>query len=96
MHWLRAIVLGFLGSYGAELRFPVLFFVAAVLFVFNMALPDPVPFLDELILALVTAMLGSWKQDPPAPRPPDDAAEPIDVTARVTRVDPIDAEEESR
>ena len=88
MHWLRAIVLGFLGSYGTRLRFPVLFFVAAALFLFNLLLPDPIPFLDELLLALVTAMLGAWKQDPPATS--GDPSEPIDVTARVTRVDPVD------
>jgi len=88
MGWLRAIILGWLGSYGAELRFPVLFFVVAVLLVFNMALPDPLPFLDELILALMTAMLASWKRpaSPPAASSPD-APEPIDVTARVERVD---------
>lgn len=85
MVWLRALVLGLLGRYGAELRFPVLFFVALCLFSFNLVLPDPVPFIDELILGLMTAMLASWKSD--APRPPHDPSEPIDVTASVERVD---------
>lgn len=83
--WLRAAILGLLGRYGAGLRFPVLFFVVACLFAFNMVLPDPVPFLDELILALMTAMLASFKRDPdPPPRNPGDA---IDVTASVERLD---------
>ena len=60
MGFLRAIVLGLLGRYGTELRFPVLFFVVACLLAFNMVLPDPVPFIDELILGLMTAMLASW------------------------------------
>ena len=85
MLWLRGIVLGLLGRYGAGLRFPVLFFVVACLFAFNMVLPDPVPFLDELILALMTAMLASFKREPIPP--PRDPSEPIDVTHSVERVD---------
>ena len=50
-----------------------------------MVLPDPVPFIDELILGLMTAMLASWKRKPLPP--PTDGSEPIDVTARVERVD---------
>ena len=85
MGFLRAIVLGLLGRYGTELRFPVLFFFVACLLAFNMVLPDPVPFIDELILVLMTAMLASWKRKP-LPQPTDES-EPIDVTARVERVD---------
>lgn len=84
MGWLRTIVLGLLGRYGASLRFPVIFFATACLFALDMVLPDPVPFLDELILGLMTAMLASWKR--PAD-PPQGPAEPIDVTARVERID---------
>ena len=80
MGFLRAIVLGLLGRYGAELRFPVLFFVVACLLAFNMALPDPLPFLDELILGLMTAMLASWKRDPLPP--PSNGAEPIESRVR--------------
>ena len=83
--WLRTIVLGILGRYGARLRFPVLFFAVACLFAFNLVLPDPVPFIDELILALMTLMLASFKREPVAP--PRHVAEPIDVTSRVERVD---------
>ena len=85
MGFLRAIVLGLLGRYGSELRFPVLFFVVACLLAFNMVLPDPVPFIDELILGLMTAVLASSKRKPLPP--PTDGSEPIDVTARVERVD---------
>ena len=43
---LRTLVIGILGRFGETLRFPVLFFVVAVLLALNMAVPDPVPFLD--------------------------------------------------
>lgn len=85
MGWLRAIVLGILGRYGVRLRFPVLFFAVACLFAFNMVLPDPVPFIDELILALMTLMLASFKREPLPP--PRDESEPIDVTDSVERID---------
>ena len=85
MGWLRAIVLGILGRYGASLRFPILFFAVACLFAFNMVLPDPVPFIDELILALMALMLASFKRKPlPSPQDP---SEPIDVTDAAERLD---------
>ena len=44
-----------------RLRFPALFLLTAVLFVVNLAIPDPVPFVDEILLGLVTLLLGAWK-----------------------------------
>lgn len=46
----------------ARLRFPVLFGVMAVLFVLNFFIPDVLPFVDEILLGLVAALLGSWKK----------------------------------
>ena len=46
----------------ARLRFPVLFGVTAILFVLNFFIPDVLPFVDEILLGLVAAMLGSWKK----------------------------------
>ena len=46
----------------ARLRFPVLFGVTAVLFVLNVLLPDVLPFVDEILLGLAAALLGSWKK----------------------------------
>lgn len=85
MGGLRAIVLGLLGRFGAGLRFPVLFFLVACLLALNAVIPDPVPFLDELILVLVAALLASWKRAPLPP--PTDPAEPIDVTDSSERID---------
>ena len=44
-----------------RLRFPTLFMVTATLFVANIFIPDPLPFVDEILLGLVTLMLGAWK-----------------------------------
>ena len=39
----------------------LLAFVAA-LFVLDLFLPDPIPFVDELLLGLLTLLLARWKQ----------------------------------
>ena len=44
-----------------RLRFPALFMLTALLFVVNLVVPDPLPFIDEVLLGLVTLMLGGWK-----------------------------------
>ena len=45
-----------------RLRFPVLFFVTAGLFVADLAVPDAIPFVDEILLGLATVLLGSWRR----------------------------------
>ncbi|MHC4385260.1 MAG: DUF6116 family protein [Planctomycetota bacterium] len=45
-----------------RLRFPTLLAIAAVLFVADLAFPDALPFADELLLGVVTAVLASWKK----------------------------------
>ena len=47
--------------FAGRLRFPALFFLTAVLFVVNLAVPDPLPLIDEILLGLVTLLLGSWR-----------------------------------
>lgn len=71
----RPLLLGWLVSRAAELRFPKLFALTALLFVVDFFVPDFIPFADELLLALATALLGSWRRrrdvtthtDPAAP-----------------------------
>jgi hypothetical protein len=55
-------VLGWLVSRAAQLRFPKLFALTALLFVVDFFVPDVIPFADEILLALATALLGSWKR----------------------------------
>ncbi len=43
----------------SNLRFPTLFTVLAVVFVIDLLIPDLVPFVDELLLALDTLIVGS-------------------------------------
>jgi Family of unknown function (DUF6116) len=45
-------------SYFEGLRFPWLVLVAAVLFVVNLLIPDPIPLVDELLMGLVMLALG--------------------------------------
>jgi uncharacterized protein DUF6116 len=44
-----------------NLRFPTLFLVFAVLTTLDLALPDPLPLVDELGLALLTLLLALWR-----------------------------------
>lgn len=53
-------------------RFPVLLGITAALLVLNLLVPDPVPFLDELVLALGAALLASWRRPEPSGDPPED------------------------
>ena len=58
-------------AYLARLRFPVLFAIAAVLFILDFFIPDAIPFVDEILLGLGAALLGSWKKRK-EPNPPND------------------------
>jgi len=49
-------------------RFPVLLGLMAALLAVNLVVPDPVPFLDELLLALGTAVLAGWRRPEDGPR----------------------------
>ena len=63
--------------YLSRLRFPTLFALAAALLAVNLVFPDPVPMLDELLLATLTVALGVWRKrgqpeaEVQAPEPPD-------------------------
>jgi hypothetical protein len=59
---MRKLIIGPLLAYLAGLRFPVLFGVAAVLFIIDLFVPDFIPFADEILLGLGAALLGAWKR----------------------------------
>ena len=44
------------------MRFPTLFALVALLFVVDLLVPDVVPFVDEIILGLVTVALGLLRE----------------------------------
>ena len=49
----------------AKLKWPWLFILSLALFSIDLFIPDPVPFLDEVFMALVTAVLGSLRKKKP-------------------------------
>jgi hypothetical protein len=51
-----------------NLRFPVLVIALAVVTVLDVLIPDLIPFVDEIGLALLTLVLSRWKarRTPPA------------------------------
>ena len=52
------------------LRFPGLLLLGGILLVLNLLIPDPLPWLDEILLAIAAAALANLRKDKPAP-PPD-------------------------
>ena len=61
------ILLPFL-DWARKLRYPTLFKITAALFVVTLFLPDPMPFVDEILFGLGTLLLANWKRrkDPPS------------------------------
>jgi hypothetical protein len=57
--------------FAAGLRFPALFKLVAALFVVDLFVPDVIPFVDEILLALGTLLLGSLRgrRAPPVAQP---------------------------
>jgi hypothetical protein len=47
--------------YAGRLKAPWLFAAVVVLFVADLVFPDPIPFVDEVMLALLTFLLGTWR-----------------------------------
>lgn len=69
--------------FASRLRFPQLFWLTVALFLLDLAIPDLVPFADEVLLALLGLLFGTWRKEPepepeiknvtphpPAPRSP--------------------------
>ena len=52
-------------AFAGRLRFPALFFITAGLFVLDIFVPDPIPFIDEILLGLGTLLFASWRRRKP-------------------------------
>ena len=48
-------------QWARRLRYPTLFKLTAGLFALTLLIPDPIPFIDELMLGLGTLLLANWK-----------------------------------
>ena len=48
-------------------RFPTLMLLGAVLFIANLLIPDPLPFVDEILMLIATVAIGSVRsrKEPP-------------------------------
>jgi hypothetical protein len=70
--------LGWLLAFAARLRFPQLFLLTAAMFILDLLIPDVIPFADEVLLGLTTALLGSIRgknPEPPAGAEPPEGEE---------------------
>jgi hypothetical protein len=65
----------------SKLRFPQLFLITAVLFLLDLLIPDLIPFADEILLGLLTVVLGSLQKRVPteAPHEVKDVTPPPDI-----------------
>ena len=61
-------------DWARKLRYPTLFKITAALFVVTLFLPDPVPFVDEILFGLGTLLLANWKKRKSPLPPPGDPA----------------------
>ena len=67
-------------AWARRLRYPTLFKLTAALFAISVLLPDPLPFVEEIMLGLGTLLLANWKQRK-APTP-GNGTPPIDGDSR--------------
>ena len=49
------------------LRFPTLFVILLTVTLADFIVPDVIPFVDEIVLASLTAIFGLWKERRPPP-----------------------------
>jgi hypothetical protein len=47
--------------YAGRLKAPWLFAAVLILFLADLVIPDPIPFVDEVLLALLTFLVGTWR-----------------------------------
>ena len=59
----------------SRLKFPQAFAIFVGLFVFDLFIPDLIPFIDEILLGLGAALFGMWRErvqvPGTAPKPPE-------------------------
>ncbi|MBS1209391.1 MAG: hypothetical protein H6R19_1789 [Proteobacteria bacterium] len=53
---------GALLGFAQRLRFPHLFLLILVVFAVDLLLPDFIPFIDEILLGMLTLLLAAWEQ----------------------------------
>ncbi|MGY0504645.1 DUF6116 family protein [Luteimonas sp. e5] len=72
---MRQLLIGPFLAWARKLKFPALFKLVAGLFLLTLVVPDPIPFIDEILLGLGTLLLASLKdrnRDGDAARDPNE------------------------
>lgn len=62
MSFIRKLLPRILRRFLGRLRFPQLFVLTALVFVVNVAIPDALPLVDEILLGLVSLLLASLRE----------------------------------
>lgn len=75
----RRALVGQFVDYVKELRFPWLLAIMVALFLINLVVPDPIPFIDEILLGLGAALLASLRKRRHGPQVID---APVEKTVR--------------
>ncbi len=63
-----ATLIPLLLNYSRRLKFRNLFFLVIGLFVLDLVIPDFIPFIDEILLGILTIILARWKKKEPLER----------------------------
>lgn len=57
-------------------RFPTLMLLGAVLFIANLLIPDPIPFVDEILMLIATVAIGSVRSRKKPSQEPEEQQKP--------------------
>jgi hypothetical protein len=79
-----ALGAGLLSRFLTRITTHKLALIVGVLFLFDFITPDPIPFIDEIVLGLLTLLLARWQGRHSEPEPaPSVGRQPLkDVTPR--------------
>jgi hypothetical protein len=58
----KRILWGWLMRYASQVRFPKLLVLSGLIFVLDLIIPDPIPFIDEILIGLITLLLASLRK----------------------------------
>ena len=81
----RSAVTAIVERFLPNLKYPYLFAALAGLFLVDLVVPDPIPLVDEIVLAMLTFLVATWRtRQNPTPPPkditPPDPQLPSDTT----------------
>jgi len=71
----RSPLASIIQRYLPRLRYPYLFLILGGLFLVDLVIPDPIPLIDELLLAVLTFIAATFTTRREEDRPP-----PLDIT----------------